>query len=184
MPKKTAPIKSRLSKELEDSEHRAEVSPNEIEVWSDPEWEPALHALEGWQGRGRNTGKPDPKPLAKLLRSGKPIPEPVAVSLGVLLDPPWGRRGPHLTMSIAKRYSGHADLLTVNATIALNRDIEDALQRSGGKLEAAIQEVADKTGHKRSHLMKVWSTDLKDVILKMAKFNPRPISSPREPDES
>jgi hypothetical protein len=42
----------------------------------------------GWAEDGKYTGKPDPKPLAKLLRSGKPVPEAVAVQLGVWLDPP------------------------------------------------------------------------------------------------
>jgi hypothetical protein len=64
----------------------------EVEVWDDLEWGPALHALEGWTEDGAYTGDSDPKPLAKLLCSGKPVPEQVAWRLGVLLDPPWGKR--------------------------------------------------------------------------------------------
>jgi hypothetical protein len=93
----------------------ASSSEPNVEVWTDLEWEPAFHALQGWAEDGKYTGKPDPKPLAKLLRSGKPVPEAVAVQLGVWLDPPWGHNGPRLTPSIPRRYSGYADLQTIKA---------------------------------------------------------------------
>ena len=119
----------------------ASSSEPKVEVWTDAEWEPALHALEGWATDGKYTGKPDPKPLAKLLRSGKPVPEAVAVRLGVLLDPEWGNRGPKLTMSIPTRYSGYANLQTLKAMIAAKGEIEKALPQFNRKLEAAIEEV-------------------------------------------
>ena len=68
----------------------------EVEVWDDPDWGPALDELEGWSGR-TYTGQSDPKSLAKLLCSGKPVPEQVAWRFGVLLDPPWGKKGKVLT---------------------------------------------------------------------------------------
>jgi len=174
-----------------DKATRATSSPPEasssgpnVEVWTDLEWEPALHALQGWAEDGKYTGKPDPKPLAKLLRSGKPVPEAVAVQLGVWLDPPWGNNGPRLTPSIPTRYSGYAYLQTIKAMIAAKREIEKALPRANGKLEAAIEEVAERGGRSRSYLMKAWKLDQKAIVLKMSKFNPQPFLSPREADKS
>jgi hypothetical protein len=69
-----------------------QTSEADVEVWNDPVWQPALEAFEGWTKDGNYTGKSDPKKLAKLLRSGKPVPEAVAVQLGVLLDPPWEKK--------------------------------------------------------------------------------------------
>jgi hypothetical protein len=156
----------------------------DIEVWRDPEWEPALHALEGWQRDGKFNGNSDPKPLAKLLRSGKPVPEAVAVALGVLLDPPWGKKGPNLTASIPRRYSPFANLQTVKKMIDARREIEEALQRSGGKLDAAIAEVQEKSGRSRSYLMKAWKFDMPKAIVMTSKFNPQPFLSPRDSKES
>ena len=154
-----------------------------VEVWTDLEWEPALHALQGWAKDDKYTGKPDPKPLAKLLRSGKPVPGPVAVLLGVWLDPPWGKKGPRLTASIPKRYSGYADLQTLKAMIGAQQEILEAVKRHS-KLDAAIKEVGQRINRSRSWLMRAWKLDLEKNILMMSKYNPQPISSPREPGRS
>ena len=106
------------------------------------------------------------------------------MQLGVWLDPPWGNNGPRLTPSIPKRYSGYADLQTIKAMIAAKREIEKALPRANGKLEAAIEEVAESGGRSRSYLMKAWKLDPKAMVLKMSKFNPQPFLSPREADKS
>ena len=106
-------------------------------------WMLALHELEGWQS-GKYTGKPDPRPLAELLlRSGKPVPEDVAKRLGVLLDPPWGNKGPRLISSVSKRYSIQAGFQTIQAMMSAQQEIERQLQISG-KLESAIEEVAKR----------------------------------------
>jgi len=162
----------------------ANLSESDIEVWNDVEWQPALYALEGWQPDGSYTGKPDPRPLAKLLRSGKPVPEAVAVRLGVFLDPPWGKKGPKLTLSISQRYSGYADLQQTKAMMATKREIEEVLPHFG-KLEAAITEIAQRTDRSRSYLMKAWKLDFREIVLRTSKFNPQPFStSPHEPERS
>jgi hypothetical protein len=155
----------------------------DVEVWNDPEWRPALDALEGWQPGAGFAGKPDPTPLAKLLRSGKPVPEAVAVRLGVFLDPPWGKKGPKLTMSTTTRYSGCGDLRKLKQLVDAKREIEKALP-SYGNLEAAIAHVRQKTGRSRSYLMKAWSLGNLEIVRMTSKYNPQPFLSPREPNES
>jgi hypothetical protein len=154
-----------------------------IEVWRDPEWEPALDQFEGWTDSNRYTGKSDPKPLARLLRSGKPVPAPVAHLLGVLLDPPWGKNGSRLALNISKRYSGQRELKLMKEMIDLQKQIEESRSRFG-KLEAAIADVAKKTGKSRSHLMKAWKYTLGKGIAQLARYNPQPSSSPRESGNS
>ena len=73
-----------------------------FEIWEDAEWEPALRALEGYGTDLEVLGKADLKVLAKLLRSGKPVPEAVAKQLGWWLDPPWRNKGPSLTVYLPK----------------------------------------------------------------------------------
>jgi hypothetical protein len=150
----------------------AEANSNEpgVEVWDDPEWRPALDALEGWWD-GKFTGKPDPRPLAKLLHSGKPVPQEVAARLGDFLDPEWGKKGPSLTMLIPTRYSGDSDLRKLTEMIAAKREIERALEWSG-KLESAIARVKEKTGRSRSYLMKAWKLDPLEIVRLTSKFNP------------
>jgi hypothetical protein len=183
MRKIAAPIQASRTVQSAQSTSPAEANLDEPEVWGDPEWEPALHALEGWQQDGEYTGKPDTKPLAKLLRSGKPVPEPVAVRLGVLLDPPWGEKGPKLTPLIPKRHSGYADLQTIKAMMAAKRHFEEELTHAG-KLEAAIAAVKQKIGRSRSYLMKSWKLNFRQVVLRTSKFNLQPFLSPHEPDKS
>jgi hypothetical protein len=128
----------------------------EVEVWDDPEWAPALSGLQGWQKGPRYTGKSDPAPLAKLLRSGKPVPEAVAKELGSWLDPPWGKKGPRLVAILPKRYYPGTD--SIKSLIAAKGKIEEALKTSG-KLEAAVER-------------------------RTSTFNPDPFLSPREPQRS
>ena len=129
----------------------------EVEVWDDPDWGPALGALEGCSGR-TYTGESDPKPLAKLLCSGKPVPEQVAWRLGVLLDPPFLRE-----------------------MIDLKKKIEMAL-KPNIKLEAAIAEVMKESGKSRSYVMKAWTFTVKKGIPLLAKYSPQ--QSSREAGES
>jgi hypothetical protein len=56
----------------------------DVEWWIDPEWGPALDALEGWADG--YTGKSDPKPLAALLCSGTPVPAEVAWRLARIME--------------------------------------------------------------------------------------------------
>jgi hypothetical protein len=129
------------------------------------------------------TGKPDPRPLAQLLRSRKPVPEAVALYLGVLLNPEWGKKGPKLIMSIPTRYSGYRDLQTLHEMVDAKREIEKALERNG-KLESAIADVKNQTGRSRSYLMKAWKLNVLDIVRISSKFNPEPFLSPREPNKS
>lgn len=163
----------------------SELNPSEpdVEVWNDPEWRPALDALEGWRPDGEFTGKPDPTPLAKLLRSGKPVPEAVAVRLGIFLDPPWGKKGPKLTMSPTTRYSGYGDLKKLKELVDAKREIKKALP-SYGNLEAAIAYVKQKTRRSRSYLMRAWSLDDLEIVRMTSKYNPQPFWSLREPSKS
>ena len=152
----------------------------EVEVWDDPDWGPALGALEGWSGR-TYTGQSDPKPLAKLLCSGKPVPEQVAWRLGVLLDPPWGKKGKVLALALNKRYSGQRELKFLREMFDLKKKIEMAL-KPNIKLEAAIAEVMKESGKSRSYVMKAWTFTVKKGIPLLAKYNPQ--RSPREAGES
>jgi hypothetical protein len=136
-----------------------------IEIWDDPEWRPALDALERWPS--------DPKPLAKLLRSGKPVPEPVAWRLGILLDPPWGKKGDRLTVLSNKRYNAKTTLKQIKEMFDLKKRLEIAKKSNGGKLDAAIAEVQQETGKSRSHLMKAWTFTWKDGASLLDKYNPQ-----------
>ena len=144
-----------------------------IEIWADPEWRPALEALEGYSQSGIYTGKSDPKPLAKLLCSGKPIPPEVSWRLGILLDPPWGKKGKVLALLSNKRYTGQTELKHIEEMIDLKKKIEVAKKSNGGKLEAAIAEVQQETGKSRSHLMKAWKFKWEDGLPLLAKYNPQ-----------
>jgi len=155
----------------------------EVEVWDDPEWLPALDAMSGYQADGTYTGKPDLRPLAALLRSGKPVPEAVAMTLGELLDPPWGKKGPRLSLIIAERYSPRKDLEFVKEMLELRRLIEEEL-RKAVKLESAINAVSKNTKISRSKLMKAWSWDFEKSVIKTSTYNPDGILSPREPGKS
>jgi hypothetical protein len=152
-------------------------------VWDDPEWSPALDAITGYQADGTYTGKPDLRPLAALLRSGKPVPEAVAVRLGELLDPPWGKKGPRLSLITATRYSPDKDREFVREMLELKRLIEEE-RRKTVKLESAIDAVSKKTKISRSKLMKAWSWDDKKTVLKLSTYDSELILSPREPGKS
>lgn len=145
----------------------------EVVVWHDPEWEPALHALEGYSTDGAYTGKADPEPLAKLLRSGKTVPIHVTQRLGVLLAP-LDTKANQLQMKISKRYSGQGELKRIREMFRLKALIEAALKPSERKLEAAIAEVMAQTGLSRSHLMKAWKFSIEQGIVLLAKYNPLP----------
>jgi hypothetical protein len=144
----------------------------DIKIWDDPEWRPALEALEGWSQSGGYTGKSDPKPLAKLLRSGQPVPVPVSWRLGILLNPPWGKKGNVLTLLSNKRYTGQTELKHIKEMTDLKKKIEVA-KKSSGKLEAAIAEVQRETGRSRSHLLKAWKFKWEDGVPLLAKYNPQ-----------
>lgn len=163
----------------------SETQPSEpdVTVWHDPEWGPALDALEGWPPGGGYTGKSDPRPLAKLLRSGKPVPDQVAWRLGILLDPEWGKKGPVLVLQIHKRYTGQRELRFIREMTELRKKLELA-RKSTGRLKVAIADVARETGKSRSHLLKAWKFTLRAGLPLLAKYNPQPDDSPREPGKS
>ena len=154
---------------------RGKPRESEVEVWDDPDWGPALNALEGWRGR-IYTGESDPKALAKLLCSGKPVPEEVAWRLGVLLDPPWGKKGNVLVLAINKRYTGQRELNFLREMIDLKKKIEVALKRTKN-LKSAIADVMEETGKSRSHIMKARTFTVKKGICQSAfKFGSDAIS--------
>jgi hypothetical protein len=155
----------------------------DVEVWDDPVWRPALDALEGWQPDGQYTGRPDPAPLARLLRSGIPVPEAVSKRLGEFLYPPWGEKGPHLILKLPKKYSGDKNVRFIKEMLSLKKEIENELG-DPPNVEAAVAVVAKRTGRSRSHLMKAWTWNLQKTIQKTIQHNPLPILSPREPGES
>jgi hypothetical protein len=150
-----------------------------FEIWEDAEWEPALRALEGYGRDSGFLGKPDPKPLAKLLRSGKPVPEPVTKQLGWWLDPPWRNKGPSLTVLLPKRYYPAAKGL--KDRIIVKRKVEEALEK-GNKVEAAVADVQQQTGYSRAYIMDAWRLTIQEVVSLSSKFAPDPFLSPREPD--
>ena len=154
----------------------------EVEVWDDPEWAPALSALQGWQKGPRYTGKSDPAPLATLLRSGKPVPEAVAKELGSWLDPPWGKKGPRLVVILPKRYCPGTD--SIKSLILLRGSVREALSRSNGNVKAAVYDVMRSTGLSRSQIMKAHMLTDQEIVVRTSKFNPDPFVSPREPGRS
>ena len=166
---------------------RSRKMPTNIEVWDDPQWRPALDALEGHAGKAY-TGESDPAPLAALLKSGQPVPDAVAQRLGVLLDPPWRSDGPKLSLKLPseKRCGARAAVREARKMIPLCSEIEGERSKTG-KLEAAIKAVGDRNQFSRSYLMKAWSyrdggKGWQEVMRKLARFNP--IISPRETDET
>ena len=174
MPKKRTTPRSSIAKEPRTTTAAPSLSEPEIEIWEDPEWEPALGALQGWKQGPQYTGRSDPKPLAKLLRSGKPVPEAVAKELGLWLDPPWGNKGPRLTAILPKRqYPGTN---SIKSLIAIKRKIEEAL-KANGKVEAAVQKVMTETGKSRSYVMKAWMLSEEEIVVKTSEFNPDPFLS-------
>jgi hypothetical protein len=168
-------------KKIQKKRTPSKAKSNAPEVWDDPVWRPALDALEGWSQNSGYTGKSDPKPLAKLLRSGKPIPRPVSWRLGVLLDPLWGKKGNVLTLLFNKRYSGQTELKRMKEMIDLKKKIEiEVAKQPHKKLEAAVAEVRRQTGKSRSHLLKAWTFEWQESILLLAKYNPQmPLKSTR-----
>jgi hypothetical protein len=153
----------------------------DLEMWDDPEWSPALDALHGWKG-DRYTGKSDPAPLAKLLCSGKAVPEAVARSLGLWLDPPWGRKGPSLTAILpARYYPGNS---SIKSLIAVRSKVKEELAKFDGNVEAAVHEVIRKTGLSRSQVMKAHSLGNRKIALTTSKFNPDIFLSPRRTMDS
>ena len=146
---------------------------NDPEVWDDLEWRPALDALEGWSQNSGYTGKSDPKPLAELLRSQKPVPVEVSWRLGTLLDPPYGKKGKVLTLLCNKRYTGQTESKHIKEMLDLKKKIEVAKKSNGGKLEAAVAEVQRQTGRSRSHLLKAWKFKWQHGIPLLAKYNPQ-----------
>jgi hypothetical protein len=152
---------------------------SKFEIWEDAEWEPALRALEGNGTNSEFLGKPDPKALAKLLRSGKPVPEAVAKQLGWWLDPPWRNKGPSLTVHLPKRYYPAAKGL--KERIIVKRKVEEALEKTG-KVEAAVADVQRQTGYSRSYIMDAWRLTVQEVVILSSKFTPDPFLSPRQPE--
>ena len=155
-----------------------EVEGDELnfEIWEDAEWGPALHALEGYGPDSKFLGRSDPKPLAKLLGSGKPVPEAVAKQLGWWLDPPWGKKGPRLVVDLPSRY--YPAVRGLSERIKIKQKIEGALEEKG-KLESAVAQVQQETGYSRAYIMNAWRLTIQDVVTLSSKFAPDPFLSPR-----
>jgi len=160
-----------------DKQSGSSSTESDIEIWDDVEWAPALAALQGWQPGLQYTGKSDPGPLARLLQSGKPVPEAVAKQLGLWLDPPWGTKGPRLAVIVPKRY--YPGTSSIKSEISVRKKIEQLLQAED-KVEAAVQQVMIETGRSRSYVMKAWALSDREIVRRTSEFNPDPFLSPRE----
>jgi hypothetical protein len=157
--------------------HGAEL---DFKIWEDAEWEPALSALEGYGTDSEFLGKSDPRPLAKLLLSGKPVPEAVAKQLGLWLNPPWGNKGPRLVAHFPNRHYPAAKGL--KERINTKRKVEEA-QEEAGKLESAVAQVQQQTGYSRSYIMNARRLTIQEIVLQSSKFAPDRFLSPREPED-
>ena len=163
--------------------HRRDEGEKDIKVWDDPEWGPALDALEGYPIDGGDyTGVSDPEPLAQLLLR-RPVPWAVRQRLGELLLHPWGKKGPRLSLHIPPRWSQQGQAQKIIEMITLRQQINEARERLGGKLEAALAEVGRVTGRGRSFLLEAWSYDERKAIEKAAGFSQLSFR-PREPEGS
>jgi hypothetical protein len=175
------PRTAAINRESAPNEQSKNPTDSSVDVWHDIDWEPALHSLQGWQPGVGYTGKSDPRPLAKLLRSGKPVPGPVAEELGLWLDPPWGKKGPQITATLPKKYyPGHQ---STKDWIAIKKYVK-TLKGANRKLESAVQEVMSQTGRSRSYVMNAWRLGPREIVLRTSKFHPLLHSSPREPQQS
>ena len=181
MPRRRSSPRSSMAREPSTTA-AADLTQIEIEIWEDPDWGPALDALHGWQPGLQYTGKSDPAPLARLLRSGKPVPEAVAEQLGLWLDPPWGNKGPRLAVTLPKKY--YPGTSSIKSEISVRKKVEKALLQAKGKVEAAVQQVMIETGRSRSYVMKAWALSDREIVLRTSKFNPDPCLSPREQEQS
>ena len=177
----------RRSRPISTNRHDTGSASNEtadIEIWDDPEWEPALSALQGWVTDVKFpgfkfTGKSDPKPLAKLLRT---VPAAVAESLGLWLDPPWGTKGPRLTATLpARYYPGNG---SIKSLIGLRNKLRETLPKFDMNVEAAVHQVMSETGVSRSQVMKAHTLSDREIVLRTSKFDRQMYSSPREPEDS
>jgi hypothetical protein len=158
------------------SSWEVEGAESNFQMWDDAEWEPALSALGGYGPDSEFLGKSDPKPLAKLLGSGKPVPEVVAKQLGWWLDPPWGKKGPRLVVHLPSRYYPAARGLSER--IKIKQKIEGALEEEG-KLESVVAQVQQETGYSRAYIMNAWRLTIQEVIALSSKFTPDPFLSLR-----
>lgn len=130
-----------------------------LELWHHPQWSPALKALQ----------KGNARPIGKLLRGGGPVPEEIATALGTILDPTPAYKGTRLEVCVPKRWTTR-QLLWANAEKRkVRREIEIARTMAGGKLDAALESVANKRKaegkpHSRRYLLNCWKMDDREIV--------------------
>jgi hypothetical protein len=126
-------------------------------IYRDDEWSRALIALAGIS---RNV---DVRPMATLLKRGEPVPGDVAEELGMLLDPPWGDRGPRLVLNIPPRWDKGKAIRELGKKRALReRMLRDYSKNKSKKY--TIGEFAHETGKSEAYLRKCWELTDKEVV--------------------
>lgn len=114
----------------------------------DPDYSPALAALRGTDG--------DTKPIARLLKSGVPIPDWIGRDLGIMLDPSDAYRGNALIVKVAPNWQKFLP------TQIAKRDIGDRvrlLMAAGEKYDNAIDAVVVETGKSRTWVKECYRMD-------------------------
>ena len=131
----------------------------EIDVkYRDDEWSDALLALGG------SRGPPDMKPIATLLKRGKPVPGDIARELGTLLDPPWGDKGPRLVL----RYPAKWDKWKTIRELGNKRALRERMLREYLEIKSkkrVIQKFARETKYSEAYLRKCWELTNRKTFL-------------------
>jgi hypothetical protein len=127
-------------------------------IHRDDEWSAALSGLNGIS-RPR-----DLKPLADLMKRGSSVPGDVAQEIGMLLDPPWGDKGPRLRLDVPKRWDTGAAIQEIGRKRKLRARMLRVYKRTGNK-KRVIASFAVKLRLTEAYLRKCWQLTDKETVL-------------------
>jgi hypothetical protein len=123
----------------------------------DDDWSDALIALRG------SRGPADVKPMAMLLKRGGPVPEEVAKELGILLDPPWGNKGPRLILRNPDRWNKWKAIHEIGKKRALRERMLREYAETGSK-KRVIHKFAQETQNSKAYLLKCWELTVRETV--------------------
>jgi hypothetical protein len=141
-------------------------------------WLAALQRLKGFETDGlagwKFTGKCDALPLGAMLVTGEPVPEQVAIALGVMLSRKKHTRGPRLKLvqpPPSRTFSDH-----MNRLIRMRDAREEYLRlmQEGGSHKNIVLDLADKFGVKRTWITDAIALDDEKFIEALTESTTRP----------